>query len=178
MSVLLANDRLGLRRRIDEVTLNAHGERVVAGWGALVGVHEGRTKERSDGTWSLGLDPSLWPVRVGDLVVSMSGGAWLVQTCDLVTNNADSAVDWVRIIGLQRSVGGTEPGGAWFVARYTETVQPAPPDDTGTEIVLVQAGLWTGYGPPPTPSAEFPAKPGDEYIDLNTGTVYVLGEAT
>ena len=172
MTVLLPNTRLGLRRRVIEEARNSHGERVPAGWGQVVGLYDGRTNETAEGTWALGLDPALWPVRKDDLVIAPSGAMWLVQTADLIQNNYDSYVDWVRVSGLLRSLGGTEPGGAWFVARYTPGLDDTIPDPQG-EPILTQPGLWTGTGPPP--ATPFGAETGDEYLDLSTGFIYRLG---
>lgn len=169
MTVLMPNAQLGVRHRIDEQTRTPHGQLLPAGWGPMFGPQQGRSNERSDGGWALGVDPSLWPVRVGDLIVSTDGGSWLVVTADLIQNNVDHRVDWVKIDAQRRTEGGTIPGGAWFVARYTDGVEPDPPP--GSEGA---AGLWTGTGPPPD---EIPgAHVGDEYIDLSTGIVYELGE--
>lgn len=170
MSVLLPNTRLGVRHRLNAPETNSHGERMQAGWGNIEALLPGRTKQNADGTWALGVDPELWPVRAEDLVISETGESWLVQTSALLTNNHDSTVDWVRVQGLHRGNGGTEPGGAWFVARYTDHVTPAPPGD---DPVSPQPGLWTGNGPPPI--YDFGANPGDEYIDLVSGVVYELG---
>ena len=170
MSVLLPNARLGLRRRV-EGARDAHGDRVAAGWGPFHGPYDGRTNETSGGTWALGLDPALWPVRQGDLVVGATGGSWLVQSSDLIRNNYDSTVDWVRVSAVHRTAMGTEPGGAWFVARYTDHVIPPPPEPAGPHM---EGGVWVGYGPPPAPSATFTPSPGDEYVDLETGLVYTL----
>jgi hypothetical protein len=173
VTVLLPNDVLGIRRRVEGET-NSHGERMAAGWGPFLGPYDGRTNERADGTWALGVDPALWPVRVGDLVISARGGSWLVQAADLIQNNYDSMVDWVRVTGAHRTVGGTEPGGAWFVARYTDYIEPPPPY-VGPPVY--QSGLWTGHGTPPEPSADFAPAEGDEYVDLDTGFIYTLGGA-
>lgn len=173
MTVLLPNAKIGVRRRV-EAARNSYGEHVAAGWGPFLGPYDGRVNERADGTWGLGVDPRLWPVRVGDLVVRLTGGSWLVQSADLIQNNYDSRVDWVRVTGLHRSAAGTEPGGAWFVARYTDYVDPPPPTPSGP---VYEAGVWTGHGPPPAPSADFTPSPGDEYVDLDTGLIYVLGTA-
>lgn len=175
MSVLLANAMLGLRRRADKDERNSHGERVPQGWGTVVNgrLYEGRTRESSDGTWSLGLDDALFPVRQGDMVISSTGLAWTVNTADLLTNNFDATVNWIRVAASKISVGGTEPGGAWFVARYVDTVDPGVPDPGGVPT-WSQAGLWTGYGPPP--ATDFGANTGDEYLDLLTGIVYEMTE--
>lgn len=174
MAVLLPNALLGLRRRV-EGAVNAHGERVAAGWGEFLGPHEGRVSEGADASWSLGLDPSLWPVRVGDLVVATSGaGAWLVQTADLLRNNYDPTVDWIRVSGLRRTGSGTAPADVWSVARYVDTVDPAVADYT---VPAYEGGRWLGTGTPPAPGGTFTPAAGDEYLDLNTGIVYTLGGA-
>jgi hypothetical protein len=83
-----------------------------------VGPYDGLTKEAPDATWVLGLDPALWPVKQGDMVVDAdTGAAWLVMTADLITHSVDSTVNWIRVTANQREPGGTEPGGAWFVNR-------------------------------------------------------------
>jgi hypothetical protein len=170
MSVLMSNTRLGLRRR-QEGARNIHGERMTAGWGEFEGPYDGRANELTDGTWGLGVGPELWPVRQGDLILDMNGSSWLVQSSDLIQNAFDPYVDWVRISALHRTTGGTEPGGGWFVARYSDSLEPPPPDPSGP---VYEAGLWTGYGPPPEAGGDFTPEPGDEYLDLNTGIVYVL----
>lgn len=167
--MILPNATLTVRRIVDNPGTNAHGERVPAQWGMIEAFYPGRTKERADGGWALGVDPHLWPVRAGDLVISDDGRSWLTRTSNLITNSYDSTVDWVRVDALHRGNGGTEPGGAWFVARYTDHVEPSP----GGDLTSPQPGLWTGTGPPP--ATDFGAEPGDEYIDLISGVVYRLG---
>lgn len=170
MSVLLPNATLGVRRSVDAAAYDAHGARVSGGWGPVLGPAPGRMNERSDGGWDLGVDPSLWPIKQGDLVIGLDGRSWLVSTADLIQNNYDSYVDWVRVDGMQRSLGGTEPGGAWFVSRYGDSVTPVDPGDPDAPPVQASSNLWTGFGMPP--DAYFGQKPGDEYMDLNTGIVY------
>jgi hypothetical protein len=169
VSVLLTNASLTVRRVTDNAARNAHGERTGPVYGMVEGFYPGRVSERPDGGWGLGVDPRLWPVRRDDLVIGDDGRSWLVRSADLITNNYDSRVDWVRVDALHRGNGGTEPGGAWFVARYTDHVEPVPPDGPPTSP---QPGLWTGNGPPT--SVDFGANEGDEYIDLLSGTVYRL----
>lgn len=170
----MTNATLGVRRRVD-ATRNAHGERVAAGWGPVVGPAPGRTRQNADASWGLGLDPDLWPIRQGDLVIGADGGSWLVTSANLITNNVDSQVDWVRVIAAHRTSGGaTEPGGGWFVARYDDYVEP-PPLDPPPPPSRDAAGLWTGWGPPPAVSNDFWPQVGDEYLDLYTGTIYRLG---
>lgn len=171
MAVLLPNAQLGVRRRNDAVARNARGERIPAGWGSLIGFHEGRINEKADGSWALGVDPELWPVRKDDLIVSSTGMAWLVTTSDLIQNNFDHRVDWVRVTGQHRGGGGTEPGGAWFVARYAPVVDPSD-GDVEAPPIQTESGLWIGYGPPP--GFDFGAEEGEEYLDLITGTIYEM----
>jgi hypothetical protein len=165
VTVLLPNAQLGIRRRFDG-GMDSHGDTVPTGWGEMTGPLDGYQQELPDSTWVLGLDPSLWPVRQNDMVISDTGGAWLVTTADLIKHPVDSTVDWIRLTANQRSGGGTEPGGAWFVNRY------AP--DAGPNAYRGEAGLFTGHGPPP---ADLPgALPGDEYLDVDTGVIYRLNE--
>jgi hypothetical protein len=168
VSVLLPNAQLGLRRRY-EGGEDAHGADLPTGWGAVEGPLPGYQNEQADSTWVLGLDPDLWPVRQNDMVIDTdTGGSWLIVTADLVKHPIDDTVDWVRLTANQRAGGGTEPGGAWFVNRFTPDLGPDPYRGV--------AGLFTGHGAPTaaTPGLSS-ALPGDEYVDLDTGVVYQLG---
>lgn len=169
MTVLLPNAKLGIRRRFDGEQ-DAHGDDVPTGWGALTGPLDGYQEEQADSTWVLGVDPSLWPVRQNDMVIADTGSAWLVTTANLIKHPVDSTVDWIRLTANQRAGGGTEPGGAWFVNRYAPDVGPNP--------YRGEAGLFTGHGPPdPDDPALASALPGDEYLDLDTGVIYELGDS-
>lgn len=161
MTVLISNATLGVRRRTD-TTLDAHGFDIPTTWASVQGPLPGLANEGPDGSWILGLDPTLWPVRQADLVIGSDGRGWLVQTADLLQNALDPTVDWVRCTALQRSPGGTEPGGSWFVARFAPDVGPIPSGP---------AELYTGEGPPPD-DGELVLHPGDEYLDILTGTIY------
>lgn len=173
VTVLLPNARLGLRRS-SEGGFTPHGERLPSSWGPFLGPFPGRTEEQADGTWQVAIDPSLWPVRQNDLIIAVTGGSWLVRSSDLIQNNYDPMVDYVQTTALHRISGGqTEPGGAWFVARYTDYLDPEPPPPGPP---MYEAGLWTGQGPPPPPTpGVFEPAEGDEYVDLLTGIVYELG---
>ena len=167
MSVLLDNASLGLRRRADAAR-DAHGASLPSGWGTMLAPLPGYLEEQPDGTWVVGLDPALWPVRQNDMVIDgVTGAAWLVMTADLIEHPVDDTVNWIRLTANQRGNGGTEPGGAWFVNRYTPDVGPNP--------YRGEAGLFTGHGPP-DPEDLPGAVPGDEYIDLDTGVIYRLGD--
>lgn len=169
VSVLLPNATLGLRRRDAAPGRDSRGGRLPAGWGAVVGLYDGRTKENTDGTWSLGLDPALWPVRMDDMVIDTTGRSWLVRSADFLRNNVDPVVDWVRVSANLRADGGTTPGGGWFVARHADYVSPDLPAP-GAPPQRLAPGLYAGNGPP---AAGF-GEPDDEYVDLATGVVYQL----
>jgi hypothetical protein len=169
--VLLDNCLLGVRHQSISAARDDYGDRRVLGWGpADGGTMPGRRNEQSDGLWALAVDPSLWPVRQNDLVISTDGATWLVDTSDLVQNSYDDYVNYIRLTARLRSKGGTEPGDAWFVARYTPGLEDFPVEPSG-EPTLNDEGIWTGQGPPPTDG--WPGvQPGDEYVDRVTGIVY------
>lgn len=171
MVVLLPNCVLGVRHLLVDEDRDDYGERVPLGWGGVAGglLLDGRRNEQADGMWALAVDPSVWPVRQDDLIIATDGATWLVDTSDLIQNAYDDYVDYVRLTARLRTMGGTQPGDSWFVARFTPGLGDLPdPADT----VLLQPGLWTGTGPPP--STPFGAEPGDEYLDLVTGIIYRL----
>lgn len=117
MAVLMVNASLGVRRRQDGGR-DAHGEPLPADWAAVGALLPGRVSEAADGSWSLGADPSLWPVRQRDLLVDDAGNEWLVDTADLIQNNLDDSVDWIKVTAHQRTAAGsTEPGGPEYVGR-------------------------------------------------------------
>ena len=165
MPVLIDNATATIRRRVEGAE-NAHGERVAEGWGAGLAMLPAFIQERGDGGFTIGLDDSLWPVRVGDLVVDGEGKTYLVQTTALLRNAADPTVDWIRTTALYHDGDGTDPGDVWFVGRREEL--------TPGEVPLAASGMYTGHGAP----GDIPgAEPGDEYLDLDTGDVYILGGA-
>lgn len=117
MAVLMTNASLGVRRRQDGGR-DAHGARLPADWDAVGPLLPGRVREAADGSWSLGVDPSLWPVRQGDLIRDDAGNEWLVDAANVIRNNVDPSVDWVRVAAHQRTAtGATEPGGPEYVGR-------------------------------------------------------------
>lgn len=118
MSVLLPDRSLGVRRRLPG-GVDAHGDRVAAGWGPLVGPWPGRASEGADAaemygaggrTWVLAVDPAGWPLGQGDLVVDPgSRQEWLVTSADLAVNNADPAIDYIRVEAHLHAGAGTAP---------------------------------------------------------------------
>lgn len=112
MAVLLTNTQLGVRRQA-VAGVDEHGAPLPAAWGLAEGPWPGRTEERADGSWRLGVDPAGWPLAERDLVVEpATGREWLVVSADLRTNNADPAVDWVAVSAYERTAGATEAGDA------------------------------------------------------------------
>jgi hypothetical protein len=85
----------------------------------MKGPYPARAEERPDvaemggiggRAWVIALDPRLWPVRQGDMVVEPSTGAqWLVVTADLLANNASPDIDYVRVEAHMRTAGATIP---------------------------------------------------------------------
>jgi hypothetical protein len=119
VSVLLADRTLGLRRQSSSGA-DGHGDRIGRTWGALEGPHPGRAEEQPDTvmhgtggrTWVIALDDRLWPVTQGDMIVDADSGVnWLVTSADLLRNNADPSVDYVRVEAhtLASASGGTIP---------------------------------------------------------------------
>lgn len=116
MSVLLPNAQLGVRRRAADA-VDALGDEIPGTPGPLEGPWPGRAAETADGRWTLAVDPAAWPVREHDLVTEPGGRTWAVDTAQLIRNNYDPSVDWIRVAARQVVAGGTEPGGAEFTGR-------------------------------------------------------------
>lgn len=116
MAVLLADRLLGVRARV--TATDTHGYRSTPSWGPLGAALPGRAEQRPDAaigatggrTWVLALDPSLWPVGQQDLVVDPDADQWwLVTSADLIKNNADPAIDYIRVEAHTRATVGTTP---------------------------------------------------------------------
>lgn len=104
MAVLLANRSLGVRSRTTGT--DAHGYRSGPSWGSLRGPWPGRAEQGPDApidqpggrTWVLAVDPRAWPVYQGDLVEDpVTGMGWLVISADLLANNADDSINYIRV---------------------------------------------------------------------------------
>jgi len=113
VSVLLADRRLGIRRRGVKTT-SAYGQDVLGPDEDPQGPWPGRARERGDGSWSLGVDSAALPVRVNDVVWDAdSGQEWLVAAHEHLVNAADDTVDYLRIEArLRTGEGQTEVAGA------------------------------------------------------------------
>ena len=71
-------------------------------------------REEADGTWRINLDPALWPVKEGDVIVTDAGQQFVVRTAALKTNPYDPIIDHVRGTAVQVGAAGQEPGGSEF----------------------------------------------------------------
>ena len=126
MSVHLPNTRLGVRRA-DPTAVDSHGAPVPTRPGAVTALLPGKRAEQDSGQWQLALDPSLWPVRVGDRVVADDGQEWVAVYTKLIQAPAlddieldpglDLDVAFIRVTGNQVTRRGAEPTGSEFVGR-------------------------------------------------------------
>jgi hypothetical protein len=126
VSVQLSNCRLGVRPT-DADAVDAHGSPLSAQPGVVGPLLPGKRAEQDTGQWQLALDPSLWPVRVSDVVVADDGMEWivvyskLIQSPPLTAEEAGLGLDldvaFIRVTGNQITPAGTEPTGSEFVGR-------------------------------------------------------------
>ena len=126
MTVQLPNGLLGVQR-VDPDDVDPHGSPVSGQLGELSELLPGKISELDTGGWQLALDPSLWPVRVGDRIVDGQGRAWvatlvkLLQTPPLSVEEKalglDLDVSFVRVMAGQVTDKGTEPVDSALVGR-------------------------------------------------------------
>jgi hypothetical protein len=58
----------------------------------------------------LALNPAEWPMTPGDMVVDVdSGQQWLTVEVDLLNNNADPEIDYIRAVAHIRAGVNTAP---------------------------------------------------------------------
>lgn len=109
MAVLLADRWLHVHRA-DRAATDGHGYTVLAPTADPASESApGRASQAADLTWTLGVDPNLWPIEAGDTVGDDAGQEWIVVTADLIVNNADPTVDYIRVVAHDRYAGGTRP---------------------------------------------------------------------
>lgn len=126
MSVQLPNTRLGVQR-VNATAVDSHGAPLPAQPGEASALLPGKRAEQDTGQWQLALDPSLWPVRVGDQILAEDGMAWVVVYTKFIpapplsAEEQDLGVDldvaFIRVTGNQVTAAGTEPVGGEFVGR-------------------------------------------------------------
>jgi hypothetical protein len=117
MSVLFANTSLSVQtydRNLPE--FDSHGQLYFATLEAPRGPWPGsvrppgRTLADEQGPQLLQLDPAAWPLLPRDLVIEPStGDSWTVVTSQLMTNDLDPSVNYVRVQAHPRSEAGTLP---------------------------------------------------------------------
>lgn len=126
MSVQLPNCELGVRR-VEPDGVDGHGAPRPGAVGDPTDLLPGKRAEQDTGQWQLALDPSLWPVRVGDRVVAGDGLEWvvvftkLIQAPPLSAEERDLGIDldvaFIRVTGNQVTAKGAEPTDSAFVGR-------------------------------------------------------------
>ena len=126
MSVQLSNALLGVRR-VEAAGYDAHGSPLPGPPAAATTLLPGKVMELDTGGWQLALDPALWPVRVGDVVVTGTGWAWRATLSKLLqapaledderVDGIDMDVSFIRVMANEVTTVGTEPIGGEFVGR-------------------------------------------------------------
>jgi hypothetical protein len=126
MTVQIPNTVLGVRR-VDPTAVDAHGSPLPAEPGEPSALLPGKATELDTGQWQLALDPSLWPVRVGDRVIDDTGASWvatyvkLLQSPPLAADEQVPGIDmdiaFIRVMAEQVTPAGTEPVDSNLVGR-------------------------------------------------------------
>lgn len=128
MTVQLPNGLLGVRRT-DPNAVDAHGAPLPATPGEASALLPGKTAELDSGGWQLALDAALWPVRVGDYIVSDEGRQWVATNVKLIGTpqltpeestvglGLDLDLAFVRVMANEATPAGTEPTDSMFTGR-------------------------------------------------------------
>ena len=101
VAVILADGSYSVRHRTHPATRNADGLPVLATPAGPVGPWPGAAHEIPGfaNNWSFRLDPRVWPLREGDLIIG-GGRTWTVETRPaLFINQAAPDVDYVSCNG-------------------------------------------------------------------------------
>lgn len=115
MSVIMANRMLALQPRV--ATADAHGDMVPAGFGPQTAAYPGIANVGPDvplyqmggRTWTLDVDPALWPVGQQDMIVdAVTGEQWQVTSADLIQHTLMPLLDHVRITAHYYTEAGTK----------------------------------------------------------------------
>lgn len=97
----MTSGNYGVRRRSHPFARDGHDSPVAGAPGAVVGPYPGDSRRQDDGTYSLRLDPRLWPVNEDDLVTGPAGEVWIVAGLpQLQVNNLDPTLDHVTAAGV------------------------------------------------------------------------------
>lgn len=112
MVVVIANCTLTVRHRI--VGTDGHGDRTATGFGPAGAAYPGNATENGDTplgtpgsrTWSLALDPALWPVYQQDMVVDpVSGQQWQVTSAQFMPHPLFPEVEHIQVQAHQYTTG-------------------------------------------------------------------------
>lgn len=99
MAVVLSDGNYRVQKR-GESTRDADGALVPAALDVLGAELPGASTRQQDGSWTLRLDPAVWPIRAGDRVVGPGGVAWIVDGVPRAHENAEVPdVDYVGAVG-------------------------------------------------------------------------------
>jgi len=75
-----------------------------------MGPWPGRAWEGPSGAWTLAVDEAGWPVLAGDIIVQPdTQQQWIVTGAQVMRNNLDDTVNYVRVDALERVGPNTEP---------------------------------------------------------------------
>lgn len=97
VAVILSNGVYFVRHRVHPAPRDADGIPVLSAPGVPVGPWPGASREVSKDSWSLRLDPQVWPLNEGDIITGL-GRTWVVEgRPSLFTNNAAPDVDYVSV---------------------------------------------------------------------------------
>ncbi|MEU3455584.1 hypothetical protein ABZ671_18585 [Micromonospora sp. NPDC006766] len=103
MAVLLPDGRYALLRQAHPQGRDAHGTPIPAEPPAPTAPVDGAAARHLDGSWTLRLDPALWPVAAGDTISRAGDGRrWVVTGTPLlqqVPGHPD--VDYVAVTAMQ-----------------------------------------------------------------------------
>lgn len=95
VAVILGDGQYTVRHRAHPAPRDADGIPVLSAPGDPQGPFYGASREVAQDSWSLRLDPAVWPLREGDIVAG-HGRTWVVEgRPSLYVNNAAADVDYV-----------------------------------------------------------------------------------
>jgi hypothetical protein len=95
VAVILSDGEYTVRHRTHPAPRDADGTPVLSAPGAPQGPWPGAAREVTADSWSLRLDPRMWPLREGDLVIGVKGTFVVQGRPNLFVNNAAADVDYI-----------------------------------------------------------------------------------
>ncbi|MFJ5121963.1 hypothetical protein [Kitasatospora sp. NPDC088548] len=101
MAVILANRQFTAHVSPHPWPRDAHGTPIAPAPGSVPAGNSrplpGSAIKQQDGTWSLRVDPTLWPLRVGDRIVATTNESWTVDTARLCAVAGHTAADYIAV---------------------------------------------------------------------------------